>query len=200
MISSQSWMRTLFVGGVAALYLSTREDPKRIARLLDRSGLDLGLDVANTYGAGLLLGAGSLAVMTAGWWSDSPYLRRLGSDLSSSLLLSGSVVWALKLGVGARRPDGGPHSFPSGHTAAAFAVAPVLQRHFGSRIGTPAYILAGLTGLARMEDSRHFLADVAFGAAIGIAAGQLVNYRGLLGIEGTSFHISPLGLKLGISF
>ena len=65
-------------------------------------------------------------------------------------------------------------SFPSGHTSSMFATATVVQRRWGWRGGLPAYVLATYVGATRLQNV-HYLSDVAFGAALGIATGLVVN-------------------------
>ena len=194
------WLITLLAGSAGALVATENERPYAVSRWLDNSPFSVGLDLADIYGEGWVLAGGTLGVLAIGEITDSYRVKALGADLTRTLLLSGSVVWALKVGVGTRRPDGGPHSFPSGHTAAAFSVAPVLYRHLGPKAGIPAYILAGLTGLARMEDRRHFQADVAFGAAVGLAAGQLITALKPLGVDRGRLQVSPFGLRWHFDF
>ena len=55
-----------------------------------------------------------------------------------------------------------------------FATATVLQRDLGWKVGVPAYGLATYVAASRIQDKRHFLSDVTFGAAIGIVAGRSV--------------------------
>lgn len=62
-------------------------------------------------------------------------------------------------------------SFPSGHTANAFASATTLHRRYGWQIGFPAYAVATLTGIARERAREHHWYDVVAGAAIGGASG-----------------------------
>ncbi len=70
------------------------------------------------------------------------------------------------------RPDNSDNdSFPSGHTANAFASATTLQRRYGWQTGFPAYALATLTGVARERARQHDWWDVVAGAAIGTATG-----------------------------
>jgi hypothetical protein len=69
-------------------------------------------------------------------------------------------------------------SFPSGHSASSFATAAVLQRHFGWKVGVPAYVIAGYVATARVHDNRHYLSDVVFGAAMGIAGERTVMRAG----------------------
>ena len=65
-------------------------------------------------------------------------------------------------------------SFPSGHTSATFATATVIHRRWGWRAGLPAYLLASYVGATRLHNN-HYLSDVTFGAALGIAAGLAVS-------------------------
>ena len=68
---------------------------------------------------------------------------------------------------------------PSSHSPrdirrVTFASATVLQRHFGWKAGVPAYAVASYVAASRIHDKRHFLSDVAFGAAVGIVSGWTV--------------------------
>jgi len=101
-----------------------------------------------------------------------------------------TVVYVLKPTIDRTRPDGGHHSFPSGHTASAFAGAAFIQRRYGWRVGGPAYALASFVGVSRVEAKRHHPSDVVAGAVIGIAA-NLVFTR-------SRGHVS-LGCDLGRS-
>ena len=75
-----------------------------------------------------------------------------------------------------RRPDGSNRlSFPSGHTANAFAVARLIQREHSSRWALPFYVAAGYTAAGRIEEGRHYLSDVAMGAAMGLIVGSAVS-------------------------
>ncbi len=61
-------------------------------------------------------------------------------------------------------------SFPSGHTATAFATATVIAL-LHPRLRWPALGLAALVGLSRVYLGVHFLFDVLAGAALGVAVG-----------------------------
>ena len=158
-------------GAVLAALATTFEDPDAMARFLDRSPWDQPADIGNVYGNGLLLSTGAAALWAGGAWAHDANVRDAGFDAMRSLGVTYVAIAALKLAVRRTRPDGGAYSFPSGHTAGAFAVAPVLARHFGRRVAVPAYVLAVMTGMGRLEDRRHYLSDVLAGAAIGSAAG-----------------------------
>jgi hypothetical protein len=70
-------------------------------------------------------------------------------------------------------------SFPSGHTTASFAVASVIATQFRESKWIPvaAYSVAGLAGLSRIYDNKHWLTDVVAGATIGTLVGDFVSHR-----------------------
>ena len=91
--------------------------------------------------------------------------------------------------LGRKRPDSGSDvsafdftgplggsSFPSGHTIAVFSAASVIANQYRETIWVPvvSYSLAGLSGLSRINDNRHWASDVFVGAVMGIAIGNLV--------------------------
>ena len=84
-------------------------------------------------------------------------------------------------GPGARK---GYTSFPSGHTASAFAVATVLANRHPKQKWLY-YGLATAVGLARIRKFAHFPSDVLVGAGIGIYAGNRAIREGpkLLSLE-----------------
>jgi membrane-associated phospholipid phosphatase len=98
----------------------------------------------------------------------------LGLDLIRAELEEEAIVQTLKFSVRRTRPDGTPYSFPSGHAAATFALAAVLERHLGYRFAWPTVVIATYVATSRLHDNVHFLSDVVFGAAIGTATGWTV--------------------------
>lgn len=75
------------------------------------------------------------------------------------------------------RPDGGFHSFPSGHTAQAFAAATFLHQEYGHKsiwYSIAGYSMAATVGTLRMVSNRHWLSDVLVGAGIGVASTNIV--------------------------
>jgi membrane-associated phospholipid phosphatase len=99
----------------------------------------------------------------------------VGADLIRAQVLSQGIVQGGKFATRRPRPDASNnHSLPSGHTAAAFATATVLQDHFGWKVGVPAYGFGAYVAASRMSANKHYLSDVLLGAAIGVAAGRTV--------------------------
>ncbi len=95
---------------------------------------------------------------------------------TKKVLLSYATTIALTLAmkdlVGKERPEGRGSfdSFPSGHTSSAFAGAAFIQIRYGWKYGWPAYLMASITGVSRVEgpDGYHDFWDVLGGAAVGI--------------------------------
>jgi membrane-associated phospholipid phosphatase len=88
--------------------------------------------------------------------------------------LVAAVTFSLKKITAVPRPDSGqPTSFPSGHTAEAFAAATFMAKEYGDQsIWYPigAYTLATGIGAMRVLNNRHWATDVLAGAGIGILA------------------------------
>jgi membrane-associated phospholipid phosphatase len=107
--------------------------------------------------------------------------------------VSEGLTEAIKFSVNRTRPDGTAHSFPSGHAASMFATATVLQRDFGWKAGVPAFALASYVAASRIETRRHYLSDVAFGAAVGIIAAHTVT----IGHGNKRFALTPIASPSG---
>lgn len=94
----------------------------------------------------------------------------------TAYLLTGISVYGIKSITKVERPDGSSrNSFPSGHTATAFAGAELLRREYWDLspwIGVAGYTVAAATGFLRMYNNRHWLTDVVAGAGIGILSVQ----------------------------
>lgn len=94
-----------------------------------------------------------------------------GLYLLSEGIMTGTVT-SLKKITRRLRPDGsGSNSFPSGHTANAFASAEFLNQEYKDShpwIGYMGYTVATVTGVLRMYNNRHWLSDVVAGAGFGI--------------------------------
>jgi membrane-associated phospholipid phosphatase len=117
-------------------------------------------------------------------------LRAAGSGLASIAVTSAIVNLAIKPLAGRRRPDPVAQSvpvarlarmprhpsFPSGHTASAFAFAAGVSRVL-PREALPLYALATLVAYSRVHTGVHFPADVVAGSVIGSALGGMTAHR-----------------------
>jgi len=184
----------------------------------------------NATGFGEKYGSISYAVIFAGGMYltgkifGNKSIATTGRMLTESVLYTGLAVSLLKYTVGRSRPytDEGPAtmftysfqeanvSFPSGHTATAFAISTVLANRIDNPIATVAlYGLAGFTGYQRIYDNKHWFSDVFVGAAIGYFIGSSIvnseenrendNFWGSLDVM-PSVSSSGAGLSLHLDF
>lgn len=180
--------------GAGASLLATRADtsiPKSRfnSELFEGGGLDHVFEPGDVLGGSLFQFGGAFATFALGKMTSSPGVEDLGRDLVRAQILDQALTQAFKLSVRRPRPDGsGRFSFPSGHTSGAFATATILERRYGWKVGLPAYGVACYVAASRLNENKHFLSDVVFGAAIGILAGRTVTF----GHGRARFSLSPM--------
>jgi undecaprenyl-diphosphatase len=85
--------------------------------------------------------------------------------------------WLTVEGLTALVAEHDPHSFPSGHTCAAFAATCAWRPHLPKGWGNTALVFAALMGLSRLYVGVHFPTDVLVGALIGVLSAWIV-YKG----------------------
>ena len=98
-----------------------------------------------------------------------------------AVLAADGLAGLVKLAVGENRPDEPDplvtvphsHSFPSGHTATAFAAATVLTA-LVPRAAAAWFVLAAAIAYSRLYVGVHFPLDVAGGIAVGVATALLL--------------------------
>lgn len=106
-----------------------------------------------------------------------------------------AFTYGIKVAVQRDRPTGECCAFPSGHASVTFATASVIERHFGYRGSWPMFLIAGYVSASRLTDNRHYLSDVLFGSALGMAAGWTV-----VGRHGRdTFTMYPAPIKGGVA-
>jgi membrane-associated phospholipid phosphatase len=130
---------------------------------------------------GILLGS-IAASYAAGEVFNSNSLRKTALLCLESWLTAGFIVGGLKFVVGRARPGSGESShtfhpfsmrssftsFPSGHSASAFAVAETIaEQSRETYADILAYSLATLVALSRVHNDRHWASDVFIGSSIG---------------------------------
>ncbi len=130
---------------------------------------------------------GSIATYALGRLTKHQRTAEVGADLVRAQLVTQGFTQAVKLTIDRSRPDGDSWSFPSGHSSGTFASATVLQRHFGWKVGVPAYAVAAYVAGSRLAERRHFASDVIIGAGVGIVSARAVTVG-----RGTSrFALTP---------
>lgn len=138
--------------------------------------------------------------------------------MATSYLIMSSTVLGLKSITRVERPDGSSrNSFPSGHTATAFAGAEFMWQEYKDQsiwYGISGYVVATGTGMFRMYNNRHWLTDVAVGAGIGILSTKIAYWvnpylqhkifgdknKKVSSVALPFYNGKQIGLGLGMSF
>jgi membrane-associated phospholipid phosphatase len=165
----------------------------------------------------------AVGTYVAGVAFKDPEVRATGIDTMVTMGLAQLLLTIpLKVVVGRSRPSAGQgthdfhplnggQSFPSGHTTQAFALASVIAEHADTPwVSCVSYGLAGLVGVARLEQRQHFLSDVVAGGLIGTFVGKsVVAFNQTLRTEARSkvvvsfaptFQPGGYGLSLAMKF
>ena len=124
--------------------------------------------------------ASAFAMRACGVKSESPTWTEFIATAGVSYLVGTGVTYGLKHTVKEWRPDDSDNrSFPSGHSAFAFAGATVLHKEFGHLspwISVAGYGVATFTAVDRVCRDRHHWYDACAGAAIGFLSTELTYY------------------------
>jgi len=198
-----SWHTAAVIGGGGVLALAAHPFDSDVNVHLKGSSF------ANTFfapgkviGQGPTLVAASFAVYGIGRASGNDKVSHLGMDLLRSTLEDAAIVYAIKVTARRERPNGQCCSFPSGHASVTFAAASVLWRHLGWKAAVPTYTVAAYVAASRLHENVHYLSDVIFGSAIGVAVGHTVTMHTLKGHENWALTPMPVpgGMALMVSF
>jgi membrane-associated phospholipid phosphatase len=143
-----------------------------------------------------VLGLAVAGVFTAGRFAEGTRFRAMSYDLLDAFLVNWAYTTVLKVAVGRERPNGqDSKSFPSGHASNAFALAAVVERHYGWKAGVSGYVLASAVAVSRLQRNKHYLSDVMAGATLGYLVGRTVvrvNGRPLEASRGPQVSVSPI--------
>lgn len=183
------WLMTgLALGATAAAY-AIDDDLRSSVRTMPTERWEIPLTIGEKYGGGIVSGAVGLGLVLAGVLTEDDETRISGRMVLQSLVYSVAITQLLKVVIGRARPfldsgkdvfhpmrvDDAHHSFPSGHTTAAFALSATLSRRFDSvPLSIALYTLATLTVAERIASDRHWLSDAVLGAVIGGVVGHAV--------------------------
>jgi len=128
-----------------------------------------------------------IGIWTNGHLTKNKNLKRDAFKSAFTIGLALATTSALKLAINRPRPyitypteivkrdEAGPHSFPSGHTTAAFSTATALCLTYRKwEVVVPSAIYAGFVGYSRMRLGMHYPTDVLSGMIIGVGSGLLI--------------------------
>jgi membrane-associated phospholipid phosphatase len=148
---------------------------------------------ARVAGQEWLLAGGAAATYVYGRVAGNSHLAAVGGDLIEAEMIAGAGTHALKYATQRPRPDGEEFAFPSGHAAGTFAMATVLQRHYGLKAAVPAYTFAVLISGARLQANSHYPTDLIAGAALGILSGRAATFE----LGSRRLQMSPAAVRGG---
>jgi membrane-associated phospholipid phosphatase len=210
------WYEALVVvGGVGALMLLDEPVQRFTQNHLRSKTTDDISSVFRQEGEAPYYAGISLGVLGVGLVTGKAGVRRAGTRLVASVLLSAVEMEVMKHLVGRSRPneDVGAFSFhpftslkdsagvetrgsmPSGHVTAAFAVATSLADDIKSPlVHVLLYTAAAGTAFSRINDNRHWLSDAGMGVVLGIGTAKVVNgHWRIFGLRPPGFLVTPAG-------
>ena len=201
----------IFIKGEKDKFQQNYNDSHVNARLVSSFSTSID-DYLQYFGPAMTLG-----LKVSGVEGRSDWIRFLSSAVMTyaceAILVNGIKYTSREL-----RPDGSTrNSWPSGHTATAFAGATLLHKEYGltrspwySVLG---YSVATSTAVMRVLNNRHWVSDVFSGAGIGIMSGELAyalshvifkNQRlvtdNLAAYQDLRTNPSFFGLSMGVGF
>ncbi len=196
------WAFAVGAGGSLAATSIDDEVTDKFRGRFDKLG-QIGHLIGNPVTVAALVGS----LVVAAPLTDNRTFRAFSYSLAQAQILDSALKYGLKAAVSRTRPNGeNDNSFPSGHTSATFAFATVAGHYYGKKVSIPAYGIAAFVGASRIENGKHFLSDVLFGATLGYIAGRTAvrgtertTERGNLSIH-PMIGLGRTGLRAHITF
>ena len=170
-VFSEDNLKPFLIGAGASLASSGLD--RGTARLIRNDCRACGKTGSAAGGAAVVPAIGALFLV--GRLAPAGRFRAFSYDMAEAAIVNCAWTGALKYSLQRRRPDRGDRlSLPSGHTSTAFSLATVAEKHYGWKVGLPAYAAAVFIGYSRIERNRHNLSDVLAGATLGVIVGRTV--------------------------
>jgi hypothetical protein len=205
------WHGVVAAGGLSALMLLDHP-VQRYALHNSGAGADRVAGVVRHFGQPEVYGTVTVGLLATGLITHRPEVARAGGRLAVSLGLAGLTTMVGKYTFGRPRPEqsldadgytpfSGQVAMPSGHSAAAFALATSLADDIHRPWATVGlYGAATAVAWSRVNDNRHWLTDVTAGALVGITSAKLASGRWrIFGLRPPSIIAAPGGAALGWS-
>lgn len=181
-------------GGFFAIVFKNNNDDRVHSWVLEQPPPSSAWSFGNFVGDGYTQAGTAVAVWLGGRAAKSVRVETTGATLIRAQILNGVLTKGIKIVAQRDRPDGGSHSFPSGHASATFATAAVIHHDYGLTAALPIYALGGFVSYARVRTNHHWLSDVAFGAALGLISGRAASHS-----SPTNWTVAPVKTSGGIA-
>jgi membrane-associated phospholipid phosphatase len=142
----------------------------------------------------------AIGLGVAFYQDDTEGMKQWGYSVGSTLAATEALKRGFANTAWGTRPNGGSHSFPSGHTSAACSGAAFIGRRHDWNYGVAAMAAAAFVGYSRVDERLHHWRDVIAGCAVG------VGFSMLFVDEKPAFNVTPtigshgLGLSLHAAF
>jgi membrane-associated phospholipid phosphatase len=204
------WHGALLVGGISGLMLL--DNSVRTFSQNERGAVSDGFASGiRRMGQPEVYATLTLGLLGTGLITGNHRITQAGVHVGASVAVAAGAVYVGKSLMGRSRPDEigsdgddfhpltGRVSMPSGHTALAFSLATSLADDIHRPWATVGlYSMAGMVGLSRINDNRHWLSDVAVGAMVGIASAKFVSGKWtIFGVRAPSIVAGPQGVGVG---
>lgn len=149
------------------------------------------LKITNEFGNKMLILPASAALFGSSLFTNNTKFQDAAFTSLQSVLMTSLTVGASKFMFARQRPymnegaydfdfmSSGQTSFPSGHTARAFSFITPWIMYYPGPLSYSLFALPAGTAIARIAKGKHWLSDVAAGAAIGFSMGYYLSKRHL---------------------
>jgi membrane-associated phospholipid phosphatase len=178
------WATASIVTGVTGVFFVLDDEINAEFKGNRSSTTDAFFNIFESFGNSAITIPGLIGFYMYGRFGENEKVERTALLASESFLVTSLFTGVIKIGVGRVRPavggirsnsfrgpfhEGAGHSFPSGHTSSAFAIATVIANEYENvpLLAPISYGIASLTALSRLNDQKHWASDVFFGAALG---------------------------------
>ncbi len=196
------------LGTSLVLWQFDDEIQKEVQKMRNIDGDNISKWALEPWG-GIYAASLTACVYLHGIWQNNDRNKRVAMLGVKSFLLAGLIVRIPKALFARHRPNADASvnprcwdflslehaSFASGHTTSSFALATIFALEYQDKkwVSILSYTMAGLVGLSRIYDNKHWATDVLVGAALGISVGRTIYRHNNWGIS-----LMPVPSKTGL--